>query len=126
MEPQQRITGVSIWIGLDDLTRAICREICKQLPYYVLGKSCIPADAAPTGTIGPSAGEHTPGAIVVSLDANQSEPQFGAGSLEPSVSEIRLLVTQATTTDFDDLELFITRRADLRRVLSRLTGGIGT
>ena len=37
-----------------------------------------------------------------------------------------MLVTQATTTDFDDLELFITRRADLRRVLSRLTGGIGT
>ena len=110
----------------EDLVRAICRETCKQLPYYTYGESCIPADAAPTGTLGPEAGEHTPGAIVVSLDPNQSEPEFGAGSLEPSVSEIRLLVTQATTTDFSDLELFISRRADLRRVLSRLTGGIGT
>ena len=110
----------------EDLVRAICREICSQLPYYVYGESCIPADAAPTGTLGPSAGEHTPGAIVVSLDPNQSEPEFsGAGGWEPSVSEVRLLVSQATTTDLEDLELFISRRADLRRVLSRLHGGIG-
>ena len=110
----------------EDLVRAICREICKQLPYYTYGEDCVPADAAPTGTLGPSAGEHTPGAIVVSLDPNQSEPEFEQGSWEPSVSDVRLLVTQATTTDFSDLELFISRRADLRRVLSRLTGGIGT
>ena len=62
----------------------------------------------------------------MSLDPNQSEPEFSDGSWEPAVSEIRLLVTQATTTDFGDLELFISRRSDLRRVLSRLTGGIGT
>ena len=109
----------------EDLVRAICREICKELTYYTYGESCVPSDSAPTGTIGPSAGEHTPGAIVVSLDPNQSEPEFEQGSWEPSVSEVRLLVSQATTTDFDDLELFISRRADLRRVLSRLTGGIG-
>ena len=30
----------------EDLVRAICREICKELPYYVYGESCIPADAA--------------------------------------------------------------------------------
>ena len=70
----------------EDLVRAICREICKQLPYYTYGESCIAADAAPTGTLGPSEGEHTPGAIVVSLDPNQSEPQFEDGSWEPSVS----------------------------------------
>ena len=110
----------------EDLVRAICREICKELTYYIYGESCIPADAAPTGTIGPSAGEHTPGAIVVSLDPNQSEPEFEQGSWEPSVSEVRLLISQGTTTDFSDLELFIERRADLRRVLSRLHGGIGT
>ena len=77
----------------EDLVRAICREICKKLPYYVYGESCIPADAAPTGTLGPSAGEHTPGAIVVSLDPNQSEPEWEDGSPEPSVSEVRMLVT---------------------------------
>ena len=60
----------------------------------------------------------------MSLDPNQSEPQFEDGSWEPSVSEVRLLISQATSTDFDDLELFISRRADLRRVLSRLTGGM--
>ena len=111
----------------EDLVRAICRQICKELPYYVYGESCVPADAAPTGTVGPSAGEHTPGAIVVSLDPNQSEPEFsGGGGWEPAVSEVRLLVTQATTTDFDDLSLFISRRADLRRVLSRMTAVSGT
>ena len=109
----------------EDLTRAICREICKQLPYYTYGEDCIPADSAPTGTVGREAGEHVRGGIVVSLDANQSEPEFSAGSPEPSVSEVRLLVSQSTTTDLDDLDLFISRRADLRRVLSRLTGGIG-
>ena len=109
----------------EDLVRAICREICKELKYYVYGESCIPADAAPTGTLGPSAGENTPGAIVVSIDPNQSEPEISEGSGEPAVSEVRLLVSQATTTDFDDLDLFISRRADLRKVLSRLNGGIG-
>ena len=109
----------------EDLVRAVCREICKELPYYEFGETCIPADAAPTGTVGKSEGEHTPVAIVVSLDPNQSEPEWEDGSPEPSVSEVRMLVTQATTTDYEDLELFVTRRADLRRVLSRLTGGIG-
>ena len=41
----------------EDLVRAICREICKKLPYYTYGLDCVPSDAAPTGTIGPSAGE---------------------------------------------------------------------
>ena len=35
----------------EDLVRAICREICKQLPYYTYGEDYVPADAAPTGTI---------------------------------------------------------------------------
>ena len=109
----------------EDLVWAICREICKQLPYYTYGLDCVPSDSAPTGTIGRAAGEHTRGAIVVSLDTSQREPEFEQGSWEPSVSEVRLLVSQSTTTDFDDLELFISRRADLRRVLSRMTGGIG-
>ena len=39
---------------------------------------------------------------------------------------LRILLTQGTTTDSDDLPLFIARRADLRKVLSRLQGGIGT
>ena len=56
---------------------------------------------------------------------NQSMPDFEDGSPEPSVSEVRILLTQPTTHDSDDLSLFISRRADLRRVLSRLHGGIG-
>ena len=110
----------------EDLCPAICRELVKKLTYYTLGEDCVASDAAPHGTITASSAQHVKGGIVVSLDVNQNLPEFEDGSPEPSISEVRILVSQGTTTDSDDLELFISRRADLRRVLSRLTGGIGT
>ena len=110
----------------EDLYPAICRELAKQLEWAVYGETAIPADAAPHGTITASSGEHVKGGVVVSLDVNQSLPEFEQGDPEPSISEVRILLTQPTTHDSDDLSLFISRRADLRRVLSRLHGGIGT
>ena len=110
----------------EDLCPAICRELVKKLDWCEFGETAIPSDAAPHGVITASSSQHVIGCVVVSLDVNQSMPEFEDGSPEPSISEVRILLTQPTTTDSDDLELFISRRADLRRVLSRLTGGIGT
>ena len=62
---------------------------------------------------------------VRSVGTGESEPSFGDGDWEPAISDVRLLISQATTENFDDLELFISRRADLRRTISRMTGGIG-
>ena len=109
----------------EDLCPAICRELATQLEWAVFGESAIPADAAPHGVIPATRAPHDKGAVVVALDVNQSAPAFEQGSPEPSVSEVRVLLTQGTTTDYADLPLFISRRADLRRVLSRLNGGIG-
>ena len=110
----------------EDLCPAICRELVKKLDWCIFGETGIPTDAAPHGVITASSSQHVKGAVVVSLDVNQSLPEFEDGDPEPSISEVRILLTQPTTTDSDDLPLFIERRADLRRVLSRLHGGIGT
>ena len=109
----------------EDLCPAICRELDKKLEWCIFGETAIPVDEAPHGTITGASGQHVVVGVVVSLDVNQSLPEFEDGSPEPSISEVRILLTQPTTTDSDDLPLFIARRADLRRVLSRLTGGIG-
>ena len=110
----------------EDLCPAICRELAKQLEWCIFGETAVPSDSAPHGVVTSSAAQHVIGGVVVSLDVNQSMPEFEDGSPEPSISEVRILLTQGTTTDSDDLSLFISRRADLRRVLSRLHGGIGT
>ena len=104
----------------------LCWELDRKLSWAVFGESVIPLDSYPLGVITGSSAQHVKAAVIISVDPNQSQPEYEQGSWEPSVSEVRLLVSQATTTDFDDLELFISRRADLRRVLSRLEGGIGT
>ena len=111
--------------GTEDLCPAICRELDKKLDWAIFSETAIPFDAAPHGTITGASGQHVIGGVVVSLDVNQSLPDFEDGSPEPSISEVRILLTQPTSSDSDDLPLFIARRADLRRVLSRLTGGIG-
>ena len=110
----------------EDLCPAICRELVKKLEWCIFGETAIPSDSAPHGVITSSSAQHVIGGVVVSLDVNQSLPEFEDGDPEPSISEVRILLTQPTTTDSDDLSLFIERRADLRRVLSRLHGGIGT
>ena len=107
----------------EDLCPAICRELSARLDWCEVGATVYPADAAPHDT--GYRGEYEAGAVVVSLDPNQSMPEFEQGDPEPSISEVRILLTQPTTGDSDDLDLFIARRADLRRVLSRLNGGIG-
>ena len=112
--------------GTEDLCPAICRELDKKLDWCIFGETAVPSDSAPHGVVTSSAAQHVIGGVVVSLDVNQSLPEFEDGSPEPSISEVRILLTQPTTNDSDDLPLFISRRADLRRVLSRLTGGIGT
>ena len=109
----------------EDLCPAICRELVKKLEWCIFGETAIPSDSAPHGVVTSSAAQHVIGGVVVSLDVNQSLPEFEDGDPEPSISEVRILLTQPTTTDSDDLSLFISRRADLRRVLSRLQGGIG-
>ena len=40
------------------------------------------------------------------------------------MSEVRLILTQPVTTDLDDLDLFISRRADVCGVLAVLNGEI--
>ena len=109
----------------EDLCPAICRELVKKLEWCIFGETAIPSDSAPHGVITSSSAQHVIGGVVVSLDVNQGLPEFEDGDPEPSISDVRILLTQPCTTDADDLPLFISRRADLRRVLSRLHGGIG-
>ena len=94
----------------EDLCPAICRELAKQLEWCIFGETAIPTDAAPHGVITASSSQHVKGGVV-SLDVNQSMPDFEDGDPEPSISDVRILLTQGTTTDSDDLPLFISIEA---------------
>ena len=103
----------------------LCLEIANALSWAVYGESIIPSDAVPRGTITESSGEHVKGGMLISLDANQPAPLYVESNAKPDVSEVRLVLTQPVTTDLDDLDLFISRRAGVCKFLSTLSGEIG-
>ena len=88
----------------------------------VYGENVIPEDAAPRGTVTPSAGKHVEGGLVVSVEPNQGAPEYEDGSAKPSYSEVRLMLTQPITSDLSDLGRFISRRAAVCEFLSTLSG----
>ena len=110
----------------EDLCPAICRELVKKLEWCISVRRRSQATAHHTASSRVAPRSTSSAASWSVWDVNQSLPEFEDGDPEPSISEVRILLTQPTTTDSDDLSLFIERRADLRRVLSRLHGGIGT
>ena len=115
-----------IVVGVQGRTSALvpdlCYELARKLPYYTYGEDLVPADAAPHGVITKASGEHVKGALIISVDANQSAPDYSSTNTEPDTSEVRLVLVQPVTTDFSDLDLFISRRDDLLDVLGPLTG----
>ena len=116
---------VTIQGECEDVVPALARELSRRIEWLHLGTTCIAADAAPQGTLSKAEGEHVAGGLTISTSPNQSEPEYEGGSPEPSVSECRLELTQGTTNAHADLPLFIDRRRELRRVLSRLNGAVG-
>ena len=100
----------------------LCHELARKIPYYTYGESAIPADSYPLGVLSESSAQHEAGAVIISVDPNQAQGDYGSTSFEPDVSDVRLLLTQGITSDFDDMELLIGRRNDLLDVLGRLTG----
>lgn len=98
----------------------LCVELSNRLPWGVYGDSIVPSDAAPRGTVKPSA--RIVGGLVVSVDATQPAPEYEDGSAKPSYSEVRLMLTQPITSDLSDLGRFISRRAEVCAVLASLNG----
>ena len=60
--------------------------------------------------------------MLISLDPNQPAPEYVESNAKPDVSEVRLILTQPVTTDLDDLDLFIARRADVCGVMAFVNG----
>ena len=56
-------------------------------------------------------------------------PLYVESNAKPDVSEVRLILTQPVTTDLDDLDTFISRRAGVCSALAilngTLTGAVG-
>ena len=102
----------------------LCHELARELSWAEYGTSVIPADAAPRGVITAASGEHVYGGLLISLDPNQPAPLYVESNAKPDVSEVRLILTQPVTTDLDDLDTFISRRADVCGVLAVLNGTI--
>ena len=101
----------------------LARTLGDRLDWGVYGDTIIPADAAPQGTVSPEA--RIVGGLVVSLDSSQPAPDYGDGSARPEGADVRLLLTQPTTEDLEDLDLFLDRRESIEDVLAGLTGTIG-
>ena len=125
--PRRAIMPCSVWVEGDTSALApdLCRELDSNIGWAVYGESIIPSDAAPRGTITESSAEHVKGGMLVSLDPNQPAPEYVESNAKPDVSEVRLILTQPVTTDLDDLNLFISRRAEVCEFLSTLNGEIG-
>ena len=102
----------------------LCWELDRKLSWAVYGKTAIPLDSYPLGVITASSAQHVKAAVIISVDPNQAQPTYEQGSTEPSVSEVRLILTQPITTDLSDMELLIARRDDLLDVLGPLNGTI--
>ena len=125
--PRRAIMPISVTVEGDTsaLVPDLCHELSRELSWAVYGETMIPADAAPRGTITESSGEHVKGGMLISLDPNQPAPEYVESNAKPDVSEVRLILTQPVTTDLDDLNLFISRRAEVCEFLSTLNGEIG-
>ena len=113
---------VSVQRRTSALVVDLCWELDRKLSWCVYGETAIPIDSYPLGVITSASAQHVAGAVLISVDPNQSQPEYEQGSTEPSVSEVRLILTQPITSDFDDMELLIGRRDDLLDVLGPLTG----
>ena len=100
----------------------LCWELDRKLSWAIFGETAIPADSYPLGVLSQSSSEHVPGAVIISIDPNQSQGESGSSSFEPDVSEVRLLLTQPISSALADMELLIARRNDLLDVLGPLTG----
>ena len=100
----------------------LCWELDRALDYLTFGESVIPQDSFPLGVVSDVAAMRTIGAVIVSIDPNQAAPTYEMGSTQPSISEVRLLLTQPVGKNLSDLELLIARRDDLLDVLGPLTG----
>ena len=100
----------------------LCWELDRALDYLTFGESVIPQDSFPLGVVSDVAAMHTIGAVIVSIDPNQAAPEYEMGSTEPSVSAVRLILTQPVGNNLSDLGLLISRRDDLLDVLGPLTG----
>ena len=96
----------------------LCREIAAKLG-YVYGSTVIPRDSVPQGAV--SADARVVAGVIVSLDANQPAPEFGDSGFSGGVVHVTL--TQPTTNNVDDLDLFIDRREAQQR--RRIRGTIG-
>ena len=100
----------------------LCWELDRKLSWCEFGETVVPADSYPLGVLSESSAQHVAGAVIISVDPNQAQGEYGSSSFEPDVSDVRLLLTQPITSDFADMELLIARRHDLLDVLGPLTG----
>ena len=104
------------------LTVDLCWELDRKLPWCEFGETVVPADSYPLGVLSESSAQHVAGAVIISVDPNQAQGEYGSSSFEPDVSDVRLLLTQGITSDFSDMELLISRRHDLIDVLGPMHG----
>ena len=115
-----------ITVGVQGRTTALVTDLCweldRKIEWCVFGVTAVPQDSFPLGVVPHGAAEHEIGAVIISVDPNQSQPTYEQGSTEPSVSEARLVLTQPIGSNYSDQELLIARRNDLLDVLGPLTG----
>ena len=100
----------------------LCWELDRKLSWAIFGETAVPQDSYPLGVLSESSAKHVAGAVIISVDANQAQGDYGTSSFEPDVSDVRLLLTQPITGALADMELLIARRNDLLDVLGPLTG----
>ena len=103
----------------------LCWELDRKLAWAVFGETAIPAGFVPAGRHHSIVGSaRQGGGDYQCRSESELNRTYEQGSTEPSVSEVRLILTQPITKDLSDMELLIARRDDLLDVLGPLNGTI--
>ena len=93
-ERPDRAVTVSVQRRTSALVPDLCWELDRKLSWCVYGETAILIDSYPLGVITASSAQHVKAAVIISVDPNQSQPEYEQGSTEPSISEVRLILTQ--------------------------------
>ena len=111
---------VGVQGATESLVPDLAHELVRMLPWAEYGATVVPRDSLPEGVI-----KTLPyGGIGIELDENQNIPDYEDGNPDPGFAEVRVRIVQRITGDFEDHDLLLERRIDVRRALGRMTGEI--
>ena len=108
------------------VTSDLAAHLAASLPWAEVGRTVIPADAAPLELGEVDGLASRVGALTLTIDFNQPAPEYTPEGDQPDMSEVRILCEQIVSSRSEDRAMLLERRRDIMRELAIVNGIIGT